>query len=65
MRNRVCAGTDWTSNTGFPRVFPADSARVAVGENIHLPYHGHCALLYSPQVLRRVVQCLDQPEPAA
>lgn len=46
-------------------VFPADSARVAVGENIHLPYHGHCALLYSPQVLRRVVQCLDQPEPAA
>ena len=26
--------------------------------NIHVPYHGHCALLYSPKVMRAVEQAL-------
>ena len=31
--------------------------------NIHVPYHGHCALLYSGAVLREIEHCLKhQPE---
>lgn len=33
--------------------------------NIHVPYHGHCALLYSPVVLDKVEQCLAEPVAAA
>lgn len=47
-------------------VLPANSA-VLGGDasNIHVPYHGHCALLYSPQVLEKVEQCLAEPVASA
>ncbi|MFZ5756610.1 MAG: esterase/lipase family protein [Pseudomonadota bacterium] len=34
-------------------------------QNIHVPYHGHVALLYSPVVMGLVSQCLDAPAGAA
>jgi triacylglycerol lipase len=30
-------------------------------QNIHVAYHGHCALLYSPVVFSLIEDCLDQP----
>lgn len=42
-------------------VLPAHSSVLEGGnaENIHVQYHGHCALLYSPAVFRRIEQCLE------
>lgn len=40
-------------------VLPAHSSVLdGDAENIHVQYHGHCALLYSPAVFRRIEQCL-------
>jgi len=33
-------------------------------QNIHVPYHGHCALLYSPRVFLLIEDCLAQPDAA-
>jgi hypothetical protein len=38
---------------------PASTATLAdAEENLHLPYLGHCALLYSPRVARAVCERL-------
>lgn len=44
-------------------ILPASSA-VLGGDarNIHVPYHGHCALLYSNRVLDEVERCLHDAE---
>lgn len=34
-------------------------------QNIHVPWHGHCALLYSPVVMRHIEDILGAPENAA
>ena len=40
-------------------VMPASTATLAdAEENLHLPYLGHCALLYSPRVARAVCERL-------
>ena len=40
-------------------VLPAWSAELGGNcTNIHVPYHGHCAMLYSPRVLEHVERCL-------
>ena len=40
-------------------VLPVNSAELGGNcTNIHVPYHGHCALLYSPRVLAEVERCL-------
>lgn len=48
-------------------VMPSWSAELGGNcTNIHVPYHGHCALLYSPRVLEAVERCLDDANaPAA
>src|SRR5690606_40607619 len=49
-------------------ILPASSAVLEGAGNIHVPLHGHCALLYSSQVLDEVDACLcgisEQSEPA-
>jgi triacylglycerol lipase len=41
-------------------VMPASTATLAAAEeNLHLPYLGHCALLYSPRVARAVCERLQ------
>jgi len=47
-------------------VLPASSPVLGGNaRNIHVPYLGHCALLYSPTVLRHIEQCLtDSPDSA-
>lgn len=43
-------------------VLPSSSACLGGNcTNIHVPYHGHCALLYSPRVLAEVERCLGEP----
>lgn len=43
-------------------VMPSWSAELGGNcTNIHVPYHGHCALLYSPKVLAQVERCLAEP----
>lgn len=48
-------------------ILPASSAVLEGAGNIHVPLHGHCALLYSSRVLREVEACLrgdsEQSEP--
>lgn len=40
-------------------VLPARSAVMSGNaQNIHVPYHGHCALLYSPVVIDLIERCL-------
>jgi triacylglycerol lipase len=49
-------------------ILPASSAVLPGAGNIHVPLHGHCALLYSARVLDEVEACLrgtsEQSEPA-
>src|SRR5690606_40902193 len=49
-------------------ILPASSAVLPGAGNIHVPLHGHCALLYSSRVLDEVEACLrgisEQSEPA-
>lgn len=33
-------------------------------QNVHVAYHGHCALLYSPVVFGLIEECLAQPDTA-
>lgn len=43
-------------------VLPVHSAVLdGSAQNIHVPYHGHVALLYSPAVFALIGQCLDAP----
>lgn len=43
-------------------VLPAHSAVLdGNARNLHVPYHGHCALLYSPAVMKLVEECLEAP----
>jgi triacylglycerol esterase/lipase EstA (alpha/beta hydrolase family) len=47
----------WSEFDNF--VLPERSALISGNaENLHVPYHGHCSLLYSPMVARQVDQCL-------
>ncbi|MFZ5723168.1 MAG: esterase/lipase family protein [Pseudomonadota bacterium] len=40
-------------------VLPASSSVLdGKAQNIHVPYHGHCALLYSPAVFNLIGECL-------
>lgn len=42
-------------------ILPSNAAMLEDNcKNIHLPYLGHTALLYSPSVLREIEQCLDE-----
>lgn len=42
-------------------VLPANTATLASAEkNLHIPFLGHCALLYSPRVARAVRDCLNE-----
>ena len=41
-------------------VLPSHSSVLdGTADNIHVPYHGHVALLYSPAVFTLITQCLD------
>ena len=54
----------WSEFDNF--VLPVRSSLITGnGENLHVPYHGHCMLLYSPAVVSLVDQCLRRElEPA-
>jgi triacylglycerol esterase/lipase EstA (alpha/beta hydrolase family) len=42
-------------------ILPSNAAMLEGNcKNIHIPYLGHTAMLYSPAVLRQVEQCLDE-----
>lgn len=49
----------WSEFDNF--VLPECSALISGNaKNIHVPYHGHCSLLYSPMVARQVNDCLRE-----
>lgn len=49
----------WSEFDNF--VLPERSALISGNaKNIHVPYHGHCSLLYSPMVARWVNDCLRE-----
>ena len=49
----------WSEFDNF--VLPERSALISGNaKNIHVPYHGHCSLLYSPLVARQVNDCLRE-----
>jgi triacylglycerol lipase len=53
----------WSEFDNF--VLPERSALISGNaSNIHLPYHGHCSLLYSPMVARQVNDCLRESRDA-
>ncbi len=49
----------WSEFDNF--VLPERSALISGNaKNLHVPYHGHCSLLYSPLVARQVNDCLRE-----
>lgn len=54
----------WSEFDNF--VLPVRSSLIqGNAKNIHVPYHGHCSLVYSPLVAKLVDQCLREGREAA
>lgn len=60
----ACFYSIWSEFDNF--VLPVRSSLIqGNAKNIHVPYHGHCSLVYSPLVAKLVDQCLREGREAA